>query len=68
MKFMRDWGLIMAPKERKELWVTRQKMEVYTFVEDIHNVVLQEEPEKLEMMVRRGEDCMAQGAIIHSDI
>jgi hypothetical protein len=51
---MRGWGRMIACKWRKELWVTRQKLEevCIILVEDIHNATLQEEVAKLEMMVR----------------
>lgn len=58
VKFLRRWGRMIAPKKIKELSKARQQLEeVNIFLEeDLHNVTLQEEATKLEMVVHRGKD------------
>jgi hypothetical protein len=74
MKIMRGWGKMMACKKScgwlDESWMARQKLEqVHIFLEeDIHNVALQEEVAKLEMVVTKGEHYIVWGARIWSRI
>lgn len=58
----------MARKRRKEMRVARLRLkEVRIFLEeDLHNVVLQEDAAKLDLVVRKGEDYIARGARVRS--
>jgi hypothetical protein len=67
---MRCWGRMMAFKWRKELWATQLMIdEICIFVEeDLHNVTLQEEVVKLDMVVPKGENYISSGAQVFSHI
>lgn len=58
----------MARRRRKDLRDAHCRLEeVCIFLEeDLHNVTLQEEVAKLEMIVRKGEDYIARGAQIRA--
>ena len=61
---------MMAHQRRRELWDTRQNMkDVRIFLEeDIHNITLQEDTAKLELTIRRGEEYIARGARVFSQL
>lgn len=61
---------MMTHERRKELWEARLRIEEVRFFleENLHNVTLQEETVKLEMVVHRGEDYIARGVQIHSHL